>query len=156
MTTRRDLALGACVFITFISAGFAGRSSNQQEKGQNDQSLLTMRGHDRWVSAVAFSPDGKLIISGSGDDTLKIWDAHTGKEKLTLRADGKGVTALAVSRDGNYLASGHWNKTIKIWELPGGKELFTLRGHKESITSVAFSLDGKRIVSGSADDTMKI
>lgn len=79
MTTRKVLAIGVCVLFSFISAGFAGPDSNQQEKGQNDQSLLTLRGHDRWVSAVAFTPDGKFIISGSGDDTLKIWDAHTGK-----------------------------------------------------------------------------
>src|SRR5688500_15180065 len=116
-----------------------------------DCTEVTVRAHNQWVSAVAFSPDGTLIASGSADDTVKLWDAKTVKEIKNLRADGKGITALAFSPDGKRIVSGHWNKTLKIWDCQTGKGLFLLRGHKESVTSVAFSRDGKRLVSGSAD-----
>lgn len=117
---------------------------------------MVLRGHERWVSAVAFSPDGTRIASGSGDDTLKLWDMPTGKEARELRGGGRGITSVAFSADGNHLAAGTWDGAIKIWTARDGKEIGTFRGHKETVTSLAFSPDGKRIVSGSGDDTFRV
>lgn len=60
----------------------------------SDQTLLTLRGHDRWVTSVAFSPDSKRILSGSDDETLKVWDSHSGKLLLTVREINSAVTYI--------------------------------------------------------------
>jgi len=114
------------------------------------------KGHTDIVSSVAFSPYGMLIVSGSHDDTLKIWDANSGEEQRTLNGHGDFVTSVAFSPDGKRIASGSADKTVIIWDANSGEELQTLRGHPRSVSSVAFSPDGKRIVSGSHDDTLKI
>ncbi|KLO09472.1 WD40 repeat-like protein, partial [Schizopora paradoxa] len=77
------------------------------------------------VASVAFSPDGKYIVSGSGDDTLRIWDADTGRavgEPLEghtdypLKGHTDGVFAVAYSPDGNHIVSGSYDNTLRIWD----------------------------------------
>jgi len=104
---------------------------------------------------VSFSPDGKRIISGGYGDTIKVWDAVTGKELMTLRGHDDWVWSVAFSPDGKRIISGSADSTIKVWDSAGGDELMTLREHKECVKSVAFGPDGKRIVSGSDDKTIK-
>jgi len=122
----------------------------------SDQSSMTLLGHGGWVASIAISPDGNRIISGSGDKTIKVWDAETGDELMTLRGHKEGVTSVAFSPDGKRIISGSGDKTIKIWDAATGVELITLRGHGRSINLVAFSPDGKCIVSASADNTIKV
>jgi len=119
----------------------------------SDQSRMTLRGHDEVVYLVAFSPDGKRIISGSHDNTIKVWDAETGDELMTLRGHD-GLASIAFSPDGKRIVSAGY--TIKVWDSATGAELMTLRGHKGEVISAAFSPDGKRIVSGGDDKTIKI
>ncbi len=121
----------------------------------SDQAAMTLRGHDEVVYLVAFSPDGKRIISGSRDNTIKVWDAATGAELMTLRGHD-GLDSIAFSPDGKRIFSASDDKTIKIWDAANGAELMTLRGHKGEVISAAFSPDGKRIVSASDDKTIKI
>lgn len=149
-------AIGAILVLAIVSPRCAAQDAVAQRQGTLDQSILTLRGHEQWISSVAYSPDGKRIVSGSGDDTVKVWEALTGKELLSWRTAGKGVTALALSSDGKQIVTGHWDKSIQIWDASSGKKLSTLRGHAENITSISLSSDGKRIVSGSGDDTLKI
>ena len=65
---------------------------------------------------MAFSPDGKRIVSGSDDNTVKVWDADKGTETLTLKGHTDQVTSVAFSPDGKRIVSGSWDKTVKIWE----------------------------------------
>ncbi|KAM0443818.1 hypothetical protein ACHAO4_010354, partial [Trichoderma viride] len=118
--------------------------------------LRTLRGHSHSVTSVAFSADGRDIASGSSDNTIKIWDATTGKERQTLRSHSRLVTSVAFSANSRDIASGLSDNTIKIWDATTGKERQTLRGHSHSATSVAFSADGRDIASGSSDNTIKI
>ena len=106
------------------------------------------------VNSVAFSPDGQRIVSGSWDQTLKIWDANTGKELQTLKGHTWWVHSVAFSPDGQRIVSGSEDKTVKIWDANNGKELQTLTGHTGAVWSVTFSPDGKRIVSSKPGDTM--
>ena len=76
--------------------------------------LLTLTGHEGWVTSVAISPDGQTLVSGSTDDTIKVWDLSTGKLVRTLTGQ-KGGVEIAISPDGQTLVSGSWDHTIKVW-----------------------------------------
>jgi WD40 repeat protein len=105
---------------------------------------------------VAFSPDGKRIVSGSDDSTLKVWDTDKGQEVRSLRGHAGLVTCVAFSPDGKHLVSRGYDSTLKVWDAEKGQELLSLKGHTGAVLCVAFSPDGKRIVSGSYDGTLKV
>ena len=75
----------------------------------------TLKGHTEVAYAVAFSPDGKTLASGSLDNTIKLWDVTTGRNTATLNGHSGGVTSIAFSPDGNTLASGSMDTTMKLW-----------------------------------------
>jgi WD40 repeat protein len=75
-----------------------------------------LAGHSGPVIAVAFSIDGRRLVSGGNDKTIKVWDAAMGTELLTLRGHRDGVTCVAFSRDGRLLISGSRDKTIRLWD----------------------------------------
>jgi len=110
--------------------------------------------HEDQVVAVAFSPDGKYVVSGSGDGTARVWEAQTGREisRMTHEAD---VTALAFSPDGKYVASGSRDGTARVWEAQTGREIARMT-HEGYVVAVAFSPDGKYVISGSWDDTARV
>ena len=97
----------------------------------------TFHGHGGSVSSVAFSPDGKRIVSGSRDTTLKVWDASTGQETLTLKGHSGSVYSVAFSPDGTRIVSGSFDKTLKVWDASTGQEILTLKGHSGIVYSVA-------------------
>ena len=74
-----------------------------------------------------------MIASGSGDKTVRLWDAATGKELKTLSGHTAEVSALAYSPDGKVIASGSRDKTVRLWDAATGKELKTLSGHTDSV-----------------------
>jgi WD40 repeat protein/serine/threonine protein kinase len=78
----------------------------------------TMRGHSNHINAVAFTPDGTRIASGSNDGTVRLWEAATGREIIALRGHGAGVLSLAFSADGEHLVTGSIDDTVKIWDAP--------------------------------------
>jgi len=88
-----------------------------------EQLLRTLTGHTRPVTSVAVTPDGKQVISGSWDNTLKVWDLETGKELFPLRGHTRPVTSVAVTPDGKLAISGSWDKTLRVWDLETRKEL---------------------------------
>ena len=118
---------------------------------------LTLNGHTDQVWNAVFSPDGKLIASGSEDGTAKIWDAATGKELLTLKAStNRGVNGVDFSPDGKTLATADADSTARIWDVATGKELMTLNGHTDRVQCVDFSPDGTRLATASNDHTVRI
>ncbi|HZR21043.1 MAG TPA: protein kinase, partial [Verrucomicrobiae bacterium] len=125
-------------------------------QGQSHQALTTLRGHQDRVSSVAFSPDGRRIVTGSYDHTAKIWEASSGRELLTLKGHGYWIDSVAFSPDGQWIVTGSNDRTAKVWEANSGREQLTLKGHTSAVTSVAFSSDGRRIVTGSGDHTAKV
>jgi WD40 repeat protein len=111
--------------------------------------ILSLKGHTLRVSSVAYSPDGKRIVSGSWDETVKVWDADTGTETLTFKGHTNKVSAVAFSPDGKRMVSGSWDKTLKVWDADKRAKVFSLEAHVDPVSSVAYSPDGKRIVSTS-------
>ena len=119
----------------------------------SDQSCMTLHGHDGWELGV--SPDGRWIVSGGQDDTVKVWDAATGAEVMTLRGHKGQVVTAAFSPDGHRIVSGSRDQTLKIWDTKSQKELLTLAGH-DGTAGALFSPDGKWIISGSFDKTIRV
>ncbi len=115
---------------------------------QNNQ--ITLRGHTSRVIAVAFSPDGATVASGSTDDTVKLWDARTGQQRLSIPAGLKGLLAVAFSPDGTRLAGCGNSNTVAVWDPRTGRQLLSVQGHTERIFGIAWSPDGKRLAGGGA------
>ncbi len=109
--------------------------------------LRTLTGHNSTVSAVAIAPDGKTAVSGSWDNTLKVWDLHTGKEISTLTGHNGSVNAVAIAPDGKTAVSASYDNTLKLWDLHTGKEISTFIGDSPIICCAA-SPDGLTIVAG--------
>jgi WD40 repeat protein len=113
--------------------------------------LVIQRGHEGAVTSLAVSADGRLVVTGSRDDTARLWDAATGEELRCLRGHMDDVTSLAFSPDGRWVATGSRDDSVRIWEVASGSEHKRLVGHAFAVTSVAFSPDGSTLVSGSED-----
>ena len=106
--------------------------------------------HGGPVSALLFTPDGKTLISGSGDRLIRLWDPATGKERRRLQGHTGAVLSLALAPDGKRLASGSADCTVRIWNLAIGKETRLIRGHYRDVTALTFSPDGTQLASGSS------
>ncbi|KAI3572914.1 WD40-repeat-containing domain protein [Fusarium oxysporum f. sp. albedinis] len=108
------------------------------------------------VYAVAFSPDGKTLVSASEDRPIRVWDAATGAYQQTLEGHSSRVNAVAFSPDGKTLISASEDRTIRVWDAATGAYQQTLEGHSSLVEALAFSPDGKTLISASQDRTIRI
>jgi len=129
-----------------------------------------LKGHTGPVNSVAFGPDGRILASGSFDNTIRLWDVATGKNTATMKAvpkisvtvNGSSTVGVAVSAnsiafspDGKTLAVGNGDETVGLWDVATRKRITDLPGHI-GLTTVAFSPDGKLLAVGNYDGTIKL
>lgn len=98
--------------------------------------------------AVAFSPDGRKVVTGSSDRTIKIWDGATGRELKTLTGHGGLVCSVAFSPDGKTIASGSEDTTVRLWDADTGRVLSIFELGALAVPDVAFSPNGKTLATG--------
>jgi WD40 repeat protein len=120
------------------------------------QVLKVLQGHVNWIWSVAWSPDSRLLASGSDDYTVRLWDVETGAVLRTLEGHTNWVRAVAWSPDGTILASGSGDCTVRLWESQTGQVLQILAGHTNQVGAVAWSPDGHLLASGSDDATVRL
>lgn len=114
--------------------------------GKKQAAILRRQGQTLW--SIAFSHDGKSVVTAGSDNTATVWNAHTGKEKFTLRGHRHAVTCAAFSNNDERIATASMDKTVRVWDSATGQLVHTLRGHHTGVTAVAFSADGKLTVTG--------
>jgi WD40 repeat protein len=118
---------------------------------------LAKLGQADWVLALAFTPDGRRLVSAAFDPPnrfpVRLWEVAAGAEVWRQVDADHASIALSVSPDGRVIAGGGSDGTIRLWDLDTRKELRKLTGHQGPVLAVAFSPDGRRLVSGSRDAT---
>jgi len=118
--------------------------------------LLRLSGHDAPVRAVDFSPHGPQLLSGSDDQTVRLWNLGTGEQEHALLGHQNIVRAVAFSPDGLYAASAGEEGLVWIWDLKAGARHAACKGHTGPVMCVKWTPEGRRVLSGSLDGTLRL
>ncbi len=113
-------------------------------------------GHTAAVRSVVFSPDGKFALSGSDDNTLRLWDVESALSLRTFEGHASYVWSVSWSPDGRRILSASNDHTVLLWDVASGRMLRTFEGHQNSVSTVSWSPDGSCAISGSHDYTMRL
>ncbi|KAI6044476.1 WD40-repeat-containing domain protein [Pisolithus marmoratus] len=119
--------------------------------------VQTLRGHTDKVAAVAFSPDGKRIVSGSADISICLWDMQTRTRVGSPLRGHVGWASVAFSRDGEWVMTGSYDGAVGLSDVHRGALVeLPLRGHSAKVLLILFSSDGRTVVSGSSNRTIYV
>lgn len=123
-----------------------------------ESSTAATPGHLSVVTVMAFSPDGKLLATGSADQTVRLWDtgSFTNPVVAVLKGHYNAISSIAFSPDNKLIATGSLDQTVRMWEVAIGRPLALLQGHTGGVHALAFSPDGQLLASGSGDKTIKL
>ena len=109
-----------------------------------------------WIGALTFTPDGKTMISGSRDSTIKLFEMPELRELRTLKGHTGWVRNLIVSRDGKVLISASDDGTVKMWDIQTGRPFRTIKSHAGPVRGISLSPDGRMLATASSDRTIKL
>ena len=120
------------------------------------QPIRILSAPGQFVRAVAVSPDGSKVLTGSSDNMVRLWDALTGVPIRTSSGHTGAIMSVAFSPDGEKVLTGGLDSTAKLWDILTGTEIHTFSGHMGYVYSVALSPDGTKVLTGSRDGTAKL
>jgi WD40 repeat protein len=151
---------GACLGLLVIGATAAGAVSPVPNPLEPEVEATILAGNEGWVSAIAYSPDGQRLVTGSYDGSARVWDLASGRELLQLRAPHLQkphgyVMCVAISRDGRRIASGGGAMAV-LWDSATGELLKTFDAGDRTIDSCAISPDGRQLAVGYADARVRL
>ncbi|KAF4852472.1 Vegetative incompatibility protein HET-E-1 [Colletotrichum siamense] len=130
---------------------WAGLVNIQGVKREWDARRQTLEGHEARVTAIAYSPDGLLLASGSNDQTVQLWDAASGSTQHSLEGCG-----AVFAPNGQIIASASLDETVRIWEVATGLQLQVFQDNMTDASSLAVSPNGQVVVSGSPDKKIRL
>src|SRR5262249_45062104 len=150
----RDLCVLKLVLIlgttTLVDTPNAGSGILPAPADLSGPELVLQAGHDGAVNSVAFSPDGRRILTGSSTGMATLWDADTGKRLRDLGGHGGSVNSVAFGPDGRRALTGSHDRTATLWDADTGRRLVDFRGQAGRVYAVAISPDGRRALTGSS------
>ena len=117
------------------------------------KSHTTLKGHTKKINVLAFTPNGKMIASGSDDGTIRVWDTSTGTQMLSIPS--RKTNSLAFSEDSKILASSNPGN-IQLWDVGTGTQLKSLKAENDSGTVLTFSTDSNILACGNKDGTIRL
>ncbi len=126
---------------------------------QTGKEQATLVGHHGTVHSLVITPDGKTLVSGSADGTIKMWDLERNNEKTSIAVYGGFVSAFLVSAmvmHSDMIATASFDGRVRLWDAGSRKRLALLHAHEGVATAVAFSPDGNRLATGGLDDAVRI
>ncbi|KAG2348188.1 WD40 repeat-like protein [Suillus weaverae] len=136
----------------FATGGYeSGNESIRIWDRKTGKLVVTLQGHTIWVVCLAWTPDGKTLISGSLDRSIRIWSTTTWKQIALLDGHTTSVESIAISPNGRILASASWDDTARLWNLDNNQPISPPLQHAHSMSSVSFSADGKLLATGCWD-----
>ncbi|MBI5031374.1 MAG: TIR domain-containing protein [Chloroflexi bacterium] len=130
--------------------------NSENNQFEVEKPITELSGHTSGVTDVAFSRDGKYLVSGSQDNTARVWAIPGGATISVLRGHTGKVRAVAISPDGKRVATASEDGTARLWDTLSGIPLAIFRGHTDYVWNVAFSPDGKSVLTGSRDGTARV
>ncbi len=162
-TGEEKLALTAGVgaVLAVALSGDGERLAFASGRGVKTWRVLTLRqareftGHGDLVYAVALGADGKRLVTGSFDQTARLWDAESGEEVASMVGHTGPVYSVAMSRDGRRIVTGGKDGAVIVWDATTGRALVSLTAHAEAVTGVAISGDGQLTVSCGRDGAVR-
>jgi WD40 repeat protein len=114
--------------------------------------VANLEGHTDRVNCLAWTADGKMLISGSSGSSIRTWNTTTWQQIAVLTGHTHSVYGIAISPNGRILASASWDNTARLWNLENGQPIGLPLQHEHNIRCTSFSTDGKLLATGCDDD----